>query len=224
MKRPLIVFALLIAVPAAAEKLETLAAGSSLDALRLPALRFATQDAPARADDNGRGGRPPRRRIGTLTGTLNGAPIELRFTEVHRRVSGTVNGDAAVDIKAEPELSRITGRAQGGEVALKLLVSEGGVEIEGAVAGRPVSCEIDWKARTVRGEVYGRPLELDYEIDGNEWTITGQAGGARVRLRQAPETGAAHVRGTLQGSEAAVAILHVNLADFLTHFYLLVKP
>ena len=224
MKRPLIVFALLLSLPAAAENLESLAAGSSLNALKLPALRFATQNADAPADDNGRGGRPPRRRIGTLAGTLNGAPIDLRFTEVHRRVTGAVNGDSSVDIKAEPENRRITGRAQGGAVALSLIVGADGVKVEGTVSGRPVRYEIDWKAKTVRGEVYGQPLSLDFTLDGNEWTITGDAGGSRVRLHQAPETGAAHVRGTLQGSEAAVGILHVNLADFLTHFYLLVKP
>src|SRR5687767_8414486 len=98
MKPLLAVLSLFLCWPAAAQSLEGAASGASFDRLSWPALKFSA--AQAADEKNDRGGRPPRRRVGTLAGTLNGQPIELRWTEVHHRISGRVNG-ADVDVRED---------------------------------------------------------------------------------------------------------------------------
>jgi hypothetical protein len=220
--KPLLAALLLsLSFPASAQSsLEGAATGSGLESVRVPAFKYKA--GAAAKDESARRGRPPRRRIGSLEGTLNGERIELRWTEVHHRISGTVNG-AEVDVQSRPDLKSIRGSAAGGEVALALLVEQNATRASGAVNGRKVEYAIDWNARSVRGELYGKPLKLDYDFDGMDWTLKGEAAGAAVELRQSPDTGVAKIRGSLQGADATVGIAHVTLADFLTHFFLLVK-
>lgn len=217
----LAVASLLVAAPAAAQSLEAAWTSSSFDRLEAPAIRsFPARLAVA---ERGRGGIPPRRRIGFLQGTLNGSPIHLRWTEMHLRVAGTVNG-ADVDVRHDAQAREITGTANGGPVRLAVASSPESLSVDGSVAGKTVGYNVDWRARKVTGGAYGKPIELSFQIDGNSWRIHGTAGGSTVELHQAPAESIAKIRGTLQGSEAEVGILHVQLADFFTQLYLLLRP
>ncbi len=158
-------------------------------------------------------GRP---RFASVKGTYEGLAFALHLSRSLWVLSGD-RGEDAIGVKIDHDGKSMLGDIGGRRVELAFHWTPNSSIVQGTYDGKPIRYTVDFRGKAVAGSYAGNQFRL--ALDEKSGKVVGGLGGKAVSLTYNPMSG--RLDGTLAGRSVDVALVNVDLGEFLQYFFVL---